>query len=327
MDKSCPHYAFVIPASMVGSVLSGIHGSPASGHLGLKKSLLRAQSRFYWPRMVTQVSNSVRTCPLCAQSTLDPNQKRAPLQPSEVNEPFVFWAMDYMKPLPETPRGNKHLLVVMDHFTKWCEVFHTTDQKAKTVADILVSRVFCRLGPPAVLHSDQGHNFESTLMKEICNLLGIHKSWTTAYHTQCDGLVERRNRTLQDMLSVFVSQRDDWDLWVDIAVYTYTTSSYELTGFSPYEVGFGRVARSPVEMDVGIPLKYPASQTEYSESVRQHLHSVQKVAREHLEDSSIIRKQQVHLQLHLNPLQLVSRSGCAAPSRGGSRNKTDCCTT
>ena len=196
-----------------------------------------------------------------------------------------------MGPLLETPRANKHLLVVMDHFTKWCEVFPTTDQTAQTVAEILVSRVFSRFGPPAVLHSDQGRNFESTLMKEICNLMGIHKSRTTAYHPQCDGLVERQNRTFQDMLSVFVSQnRDDLDLWVDIAVYAYNTSSHESTGYSPYELVSGRVARTPIEMDLGIPHKYLARQTEYSETVRQHLHSVQTLARERLEHSRINQK-------------------------------------
>ena len=291
VDKSCPNYAFVIPTNMIESVLTGIHSSPFSGYLGVKRTVLRARSRFYWPRMVTKISDFVRNCPLCAQSKLDPNHKRAPLQSIEVNEPFVFWAMDYMGPLPETSRGNKHLLVVMDHFTKWCEVFATTDQKAQTVAEILVSRVFSRFGPPTVLHSDQGRNFESNLMKEVCNLMGIHKSRTTAYHPQCDGQVERQNRTLQDMLSAFVSQnRDDWDLWVDLAVYAYNTSTHESTGYSPYELVFGRVARTPVEVDLGIPLKHPASQTEYSESVRQHLHSVQKVAQEHLEQSRLNQK-------------------------------------
>ena len=74
--------------------------------------------------------------------------------------------MDYMGPLPETSRGNKHILVVVDHFTKWCEAFATPDQKASTVAPLLVTRIFSRFGPPAVLHSDQGRNFESTLLHE-----------------------------------------------------------------------------------------------------------------------------------------------------------------
>lgn len=66
--------------------------------------------------------------------------------------------MDYMGPLPETSRGNKHILVVMDHFTQWCEAFATRDQKASTVADLLVNKIFSRFGPSAFLHSNQwGH--------------------------------------------------------------------------------------------------------------------------------------------------------------------------
>ena len=111
-----------------------------------------------------------------------------------------------MGPIKGTTRGNKHILVLMDHFTKWCEAFPTKDQKASTVVQILVSSVFSRFGPPTVLHSDQGRNFDSTLMHEIYQLMGIKKTRTSAYHPQFDGLVERQNRTLQSMLSSFVSK-------------------------------------------------------------------------------------------------------------------------
>ena len=283
---SIPNYSFVIPTGLIQSILNGIHCSPFSGHLGIKRTLRRAREWFYWPKMTVQITNFVRNCSKCAQSKLDPNHKQAPLKSIEVNEPFVFWAMDYMGPIPETVRGNKHLLVIMDHFTKWCEVFPTKDQKARTVAEILVSKVFSRFGPPTVLHSDQGRNFESNLMHEVCNIMGIHKARTTAYHPQCDGLVERQNRTLQDILATFVSShKEDWDLWVDLAVYSYNTSSHESTGFSPYELVFGRIARTPLEVDLGVPLKNPHSQSEYSASVRKHLSTVQEVAKKNLVSS------------------------------------------
>ena len=110
-----------------------------------------------------------------------------------------------MGPLPQTCCGNKHILVVVDHFTKWCEAFATPDQKASTVAPLLVSYIFSHFGPLAVLHSDQGHNFESTLLHEICNFMGITKTRNTSYHPQCDGQTERQNQTIQAMLSAFAS--------------------------------------------------------------------------------------------------------------------------
>ena len=235
-NKSLPEYVFVIPTGLINSVLQGIHNSPFSGHLGVKRTLLRARSRFFWAKMATHIKEYVQSCHTCAQNKVSNNNNKAPLQSIEVNEPFVFWAMDYMGPLPETARGNRHLLVIMDHFTKWCEAFPTPDQKASTVAEILVTRVFSRFGPPLILPSDQGRNFESNLMHEISRLMGIHKSRTTAYHPQCDGLVERQNRTIQSILSSFVSQhKDDWDNWVSLAVYAYNTSSHESTAYSPYK--------------------------------------------------------------------------------------------
>ena len=90
---------------------------------------------------------------------------------------------------PETARGNKHIFVFGDHFTKWCEAFPTQGHKAQTVTNILVSKLSSRFGPLQILHSDQGTNFESNLIKSRCDLMGIQKTRTTAYHPQGDGQI------------------------------------------------------------------------------------------------------------------------------------------
>ena len=102
------------------------------------------------------MAKHIQLCKVCNQNNSPLNNNLGPLGPISVSQPFTFWAVDYMGPLPETSRGNKHILVVVDHFTKWCEAFATPDQKASTVAPLLVNRIFSRFGPPAVLHSDQG---------------------------------------------------------------------------------------------------------------------------------------------------------------------------
>ena len=231
--------------------------------------------------MNIELHDFVRYRQVCAQTKLDPNHLKASLQTINVNEPFVFWAMDYMGPLPETTQGNKHLLVVMGHFTKWCKVFPTKDQRAKTVAEIVVSNIFSRFGPPTVIHSDQGRNSESNLMQEVCCLMGNNKSNTSAYYPQCDGLVERQNCTLQDTLTGYVSQHQhDWDCWVNVVAYAYNTSVHSATGYTPYKMVFGHLVRTPLELDLGLPLKSPCSQHEYSESNRRNLQSVAEVTRQ-----------------------------------------------
>ena len=93
---------------------------------------------------------------------------------------------------PLTDRGNKYILVLGDYFTKWVESFPIPNMEAKTIANMFVGHFVSRFGAPDVLHTDQGRNFESALFKEVCLLLGVHKTRTTPYHPQSDGLVERR---------------------------------------------------------------------------------------------------------------------------------------
>ena len=113
--------------------------------------------------------------------------------------PWTTWAPSLKQP---GEIGTSLSLVTI--LQKWCEAFPTKDQKAQTVANILVSRLFSRFGPPQILHSDQGTNVKSNLIKSICDLMRIQKTRTTAYHPQGDGQIERQNRTLQELLSTFM---------------------------------------------------------------------------------------------------------------------------
>ena len=252
LSQQLPQNNVVIPQHLIDVVGRTLHSSSSGGHMGVNRSVSKARERFFWPQMQESVQLFIKNCPECNQIKDSHRLTKAPLQSIKVREPFVVWAMDYMGPIKETDRGNKHIFVLMDHYTKWCEAFPTKDQNASTVAHVLMSCVFSRFGPPTVLHSHQGRNFDSTLMHEVYNLMGIKKTRTTAYHPQCDGLVERQNHTLQNILSSFVSEHSvDWDQWIDQAVFAYNTSVHESTGMSPYEMLFGRPARMPIEVELG----------------------------------------------------------------------------
>ena len=103
-------------------------------------------------------------------------------------------------------------MVISDYFTKWIECYALPDQQAYTVADALVTKFFTRFGVPYFLHTDQGRDFKSQLFQHVCDLLGIQKTRTSPYRPQSDGLVERFNRTIQQMLASYVIEsRNDWD--------------------------------------------------------------------------------------------------------------------
>ena len=122
--------------------------------------------------------------------------------------PMQVIATDLVGPLPE---ANQYILVVADYFTCWVEAFPLPNQEASTVAAKLVDEIFLCFAVPGQLHSDQGRQFEAQLIIEICKLLHIHKTRTTPYHPQCDGLIERCNRTLLNMLAICAKDHPfDW---------------------------------------------------------------------------------------------------------------------
>ena len=145
---------------------------------------------------------------------------------------------------------RKPLCVSMvDCFSRWTET-------AISVADAFFSNIVCRFGMPTVIHSDQGRELENKVMHELCILGGAHKTKTTPYHPESDGLVERFNRTLLMMLAMFAGEhKDDWDDLLPPVMMAYRSSVDESTGFSPYRLMFGEECMLP--MDIGMPRRQP----------------------------------------------------------------------
>ena len=197
----------VVPENLRQEVLSDLHEGIAGGHLGADKTLGRLKERFYWPGHYEDVRDWCRTCAVCASRKSPPAKPRAPLEPIIASYPMQLVAVDIVGPFPESESGNCYILVVADYFTRYTEAYPLPNQEATTVANVLVNEFFLRYSPPERLHSDQGRNFESAIITETCRLLGVEKSRTTPYHPQSDGLVERFNRTLLDMLATAVDDR------------------------------------------------------------------------------------------------------------------------
>ena len=122
------------------------------------------------------------------------------------------------------------------------------------LAEGFVFQFASRLGVPDFLHTDQGRNFESALLKAVCSLLGVSKTRTSPYHPQSDGLIERFNRTSLSLLSMATRQDEqNWDLHLHLMMLAYRTSVQESTGCTPFELVFGREAPLPVDVMYGLP--------------------------------------------------------------------------
>ena len=99
------------------------------------------------------------------------------------------------------------------------------DQTTKQITNALV-QVFSTYSMPEILHSAQGKNFESTLLQQTLAIFGIHKSRTTAYHPEGDGMVERFNCSLLQMLQVYVTNQADWEQYLPLMMFAYHTAAH-----------------------------------------------------------------------------------------------------
>ena len=147
------------------------------------------------------------------------------------------------------------VLAMVDCFSRLTEACPLSDKTAISVADAFFSNIVCRFGMPSVIHLDQGRVFENKVMHELCILGGSHKTKTTPYHPESDGLVERFNRTLLMMLAMFAGERkDDWDDLLPPVMMAYRSSVHESTGISPYRLMFGE--ECTLHMDIGLPRRH-----------------------------------------------------------------------
>ena len=259
-----------MPPSMRREIFDTLHANKLGGHMGINSLISKVRQRVYWPGYKEDIVRWTQFCDPC-QKRQDIGRGRAPLQQLAVGMPMERMALDILGPLPETIRGNRFVVVIMDYFTKWAEAFALVNHKAATVADCLVTEVFLRLGVPHQLHSDKGSDFESKLFTEMCKLMGTNKTRTTAYRPQSDGLVERFNRSLQMMISKLTNEfRDNWDQILPFVLCAYRATAQQSTKFTPNFLMLGREALLPIDLVYG----YSAPDTrechiDYTEWVRQ----------------------------------------------------------
>lgn len=240
----------ILPAQLRHLALEECHDNRLTGgHLGQKKVLQKLYVRYWWPNIRKDVLHWIRSCKICSLKKDPKILTKTELQSIPVGLPWETLGIDVLGPLRKTENGNKYIVVISDYLTKWPEAYPMKEAKTETIAKILVEEVFCRFGIPSRLLSDRGAAFLSDVMAEILKLLSVKKVNTSPYHPQTDGLVERFNRTLIKLLSVYVDKKQsDWDVHLPYVMFAYRTSIQRSVGEEPFFLMFGRRSRYPIEI-------------------------------------------------------------------------------
>jgi RNase H-like domain found in reverse transcriptase/Reverse transcriptase (RNA-dependent DNA polymerase)/Integrase zinc binding domain/Integrase core domain len=214
------------------------------GHRGINAIYNDLKGRFKHKNLKLKIADVIKRCHDC-QVHKRSYEPPIPLRVvSSVDNSFEKIHCDAVGPLRVTENCNRHILVLVCEVSRWCIARPVTDLCAETVAKVLVEEVYLKFGSPRFLIVDGAKSFGNQLINEICKFLNIKKITTTPYHSQSNGLVERKNQSIKHMIKFYINEdMNDWDTKLPYIVSQLNFNHNEAINMDPFSVVFGRPAR------------------------------------------------------------------------------------
>lgn len=242
------HNTLIFPTpSEILKILRENHDIPIAGHLGTARMLNRIKERYYWKNMRSDVETYVKNCPLCQSNKALRQINRSPMQITTTStKPFERISMDLVGPLPEAGLNKlKFILTMQDDLTKFSFAYPIANATSEDTCECLVHFISL-FGIPKMILTDQGTNFTADMYKRTCEFLKIKQIWSSPYHPQTQGALERSHSTLKEYLKSYTNENHtNWHRYVYTAMLAYNTSVHASTNFTPYELLFGHKAFIP----------------------------------------------------------------------------------
>ena len=254
-------FQLAIPIVFKAVVLHQAHDCLMGGHRGIKATLAKIRPGFHWKSMESDVMAWIKSCPRCNQRGKVKDRLRAPLQPLPAYPPLSHWQVDIAGPLPRTTSNHRYILTCMDIGTKFVIYIPLKEVHAQTVAMALFDYIFCKFGSIKSLQSDQGSQFVAMVTQALCKMLGVDWLFSSAFHPQSQGQVERDHGTISDHLSKYVNLEgagEDWDTYLASSAFCHNNSVHATTGVEPNLLVFGRVMNMPMDLQIDKPSNLPS---------------------------------------------------------------------
>ena len=260
----------ICPRELTQQIIEETH---RVAHLGITKTADRIKLSWYWPGMHADTRRCVTACTRCQQSKVSQHKSAGETHHLYAGRPFQILAIDLCGPFPKTTRGNTQILVMTDHFTRWCDAIPTPDGTAEVVAQVLDERVFSYFGVPEEIHSDQVKQFESKLFASLCRLWGTEKTRTSPYRPQANSVVERLNRTLGASLRALLINppQENWDLLLPSIMRGVRATPHRITGETPNYLMLGRETKLPGVLISATPLEEETTINDYAIQLKERM--------------------------------------------------------
>ena len=252
----------IVPKEMRLAVFNNLHNI---GHPGVKSGTRLIRERFFWPMMSKDIKEWTRTCQTCQQEKVCKHTKKPWTAFPTPSQRFSTVHMDIIE-LPVAVDFNgghspyRYVVTFIDRFTRWVEAEPLSGISAEEVAGAFINTWISRFGVPLEVVTDRGRQFESALFKSLSSTLGFSKLRTTAYHPQCNGLIERQHRTLKTILR---AHKESWLKMLPVALFAMRITPSSSTDLAPFTMVTGAIPFVPTAL-----LNRPRNQQEACEFTR-----------------------------------------------------------
>ena len=247
-----PYWRLVVPDSpeIKETLLRELHSVPYSGHPGYTRTLEKARQHFYWVGMARDVRHFIEECPVCQTEKADHTRSRGPLQSLQI--PEEKWAevmMDFIFKLPPTEQGYDGIMVVIDTATKMAHLIPCKETAtASDVAWLYWAKVGSLHGLPRCIHNDRDVRFTGGFWRSLWSRMGTELRFSTAHHPQTQGLVERTNQTIEQVLRCLIHELGEvreWDQLLPTVEFVLNSHPNRSTGYSPFFLNWGYHPTTP----------------------------------------------------------------------------------
>ena len=250
VSEDMEYHQLVLPQRFHSKILRSVHDD--MGHQGLEKTMELLQERVYWPTMAMGASNWVSQSSHCQVAKGNYTTPRPKIGHLETNNPMDLLCLDFTK-IDPSRTGKENILIMTDAFSKFSVAVVTPNQRALTVAKVLVDKWSHVYRVSFCIHSDQRKSFDNDIIRSLCKMYGVEQSLTCPYNPWGNAQCERFNRTLFDLLhTLSKEQKADWPVYIPSLVFAYNATPHSTTGFQPYQLMFGRRAPAPCNGWLGL---------------------------------------------------------------------------
>ena len=222
-------------------ILSQLHGA-TTGHFGVDTTMQKLKQLGYaWPDMAADTASFVRNCPTCQRMADTKFQLGSAPFSTSTRKPMERLDIDSIGPLPKDEDGNEYIIVIIDTFTRFVELFRRKDATAISAATAVIEH-FGRYGLPIEILTDQGPQYHNAVLEHLTHKLGVQHIITTPYSHQENGLVERVNKEVTRHLRNIVLDRrvkTEWSSMLPLVQRIINSKVHKVTKFAPATLLFG----------------------------------------------------------------------------------------